>query len=70
VSVVDVLLVVGLGAAGFLVVALVCAAVLGMLHMVLPDADSGAAAADDGRAAVEAGTASPDQSEIDTGPNP
>jgi hypothetical protein len=70
VSIVDVLLVVGLGAAGFIVVALVCAAVLAMLHMVLPDTDSGAAAVDDGRAAVEGGTPSPDPSEIDTGTNP
>ena len=39
----DVLLVVGLGAAGFLVVVLVCAGVLAMLQVVLPSADSGAA---------------------------
>jgi hypothetical protein len=46
VSVIDVLLFVGLGAAGFLVVALVCAGVLAMLHLILPSADAGAEAAD------------------------
>ena len=38
----DVLLVIGLGAVGFAVVALVCAAILAMLHLILPAADSGA----------------------------
>lgn len=42
VSALDVLLVVGLGAAGFLVVVLVCAGVLGMLQLILPSTDSGA----------------------------
>jgi hypothetical protein len=45
-SIVDVLLVIGLGAAGFLVVALVCAGVLAMLQLILPSTDSGAAAVD------------------------
>lgn len=45
-SIVDVFLVVGLGAAGFLVVALVCAGVLAMLQLILPSTDSGAAAVD------------------------
>jgi hypothetical protein len=45
-SVFDVLLALGLGAAGFLVVALVCAAVLAMLQLVLPAADTGAAELD------------------------
>jgi hypothetical protein len=42
VSVVDALVVIGLGAAGFAVVALVCVAVLALLHLVLPATDSGA----------------------------
>jgi hypothetical protein len=46
VSAVDVLLFLGLGAAGFIVVALVCAGVLGMLQVILPSADAGAVAAD------------------------
>jgi hypothetical protein len=46
VSVVDVLLILGLGAAGFIVVALVCAGVLAMLQLILPSTDAGAAAAD------------------------
>ena len=46
VSPVDVLLVVGLGTAGFLVVALVCAGVLAMLQMILPSSDAGADAVD------------------------
>ena len=46
VSPVDVLLVIGLGAAGFLVVALVCAGVLAMLQLILPSNDAGAAAID------------------------
>ena len=45
-SVVDVLLFLGLGLAGFVVVALVCAAVLAMLHAVLPSTDAGAAEVD------------------------
>jgi hypothetical protein len=45
-SVVDVLLGVGLAAAGFLVVVLVCAGVLAMLQLVLPSADAGAAEID------------------------
>ncbi|MEO8897233.1 MAG: hypothetical protein ABI352_06560 [Candidatus Dormibacter sp.] len=46
VSAIDVLLIVGLGAAGFLVVALVCVGVLAMLHLILPSTDAGAAAVD------------------------
>jgi hypothetical protein len=46
VSVVDVLLVLGLGAAGFIVVALVCAGVLALLQLILPSTDAGAAAVD------------------------
>ncbi|MGH7723335.1 MAG: hypothetical protein ACRENL_11000 [Candidatus Dormibacteria bacterium] len=45
-SAVDVLLGIGLAAAGFLVVALVCAAVLAVLQVVLPSADAGAAEVD------------------------
>ncbi len=36
----------GLGAAGFIVVALVCAGVLALLQLILPSADAGAEAAD------------------------
>jgi hypothetical protein len=46
VSALDVLLGIGLAAAGFVVVALVCAAVLAMLQVVLPSADAGAAEID------------------------
>jgi hypothetical protein len=46
VSATDVLLFLGLGAAGFIVVALVCAGVLGLLQLILPSADAGAEAAD------------------------
>jgi hypothetical protein len=46
VSAIDVLLFLGLGAAGFVVVALVCAGVLAMLQLILPSTDAGAAAAD------------------------
>lgn len=45
-SPVDVVLFVVLGAAGFLVVILVCAGVLAMLQLILPSADAGAAAID------------------------
>ncbi len=46
VSAIDVLLIVGLGAVGFVVVALVCGGVLAMLQLILPSTDAGAAAAD------------------------
>lgn len=46
VSALDVLLFLGLGAAGFIVVALVCAGVLALLQMILPSTDAGAVAAD------------------------
>lgn len=46
VSPTDVLLVVGLGAAGFVVVTLVCVGVLAMLQLVLPSTDAGAAELD------------------------
>jgi hypothetical protein len=45
-SAVDALLALGLAAAGFIVVALVCAAVLAVLQLVLPSTDSGAAEID------------------------
>ncbi len=45
-SALDALLAVGLAAAGFIVVALVCAAVLAALQVVLPSTDSGAAEVD------------------------
>jgi hypothetical protein len=46
VSAIDVLLFLGLGAAGFIVVALVCAGVLALLQLILPSVDAGAEAAD------------------------
>ena len=45
-SVVDVLIGIGLAAAGFVVVALVCVAVLAMLQLILPSTDAGAAEID------------------------
>ncbi len=42
VSIVDALVFIGLGAVGFAVVVLVCAAILALLHLVLPATDSGA----------------------------
>ena len=53
VSIVDVLEVVGFGAAGFLVVALACAGVLAMLQVILPSTDSGAVEADRKREAED-----------------
>ncbi len=73
VSVPDVLLVIGLGAAGFLVVTLVCAAVLAMLHLVLPAADSGAARIDEAAASTagadEIGTPAAASADLDSEPN-
>jgi hypothetical protein len=69
VSVPDILLVIGLGAAGFLIVALVCAAVLAMLHLVLPAADSGATRVDEAAAAAQegqTGTPTPAATDLDT----
>lgn len=72
VSVPDVLLVIGLGAAGFVIVALVCAAVLAMLHLVLPATDSGAAGIDEASAAAEegqTGASTPAGADLDTEAN-
>ncbi len=65
-SALDVLVVVSLGAAGFVVVTLVCAAVLAMLHLVLPAVDSGAAELDERAPSVEDDLAR-DRSALDTG---
>jgi predicted cation transporter len=56
----DVLVVLGFGAAGFVVVALVCAAVLAMLQLVLPSQDAGAVQADRLAAAAAEATDEPD----------
>jgi hypothetical protein len=69
-SVVDVLVGIGLAAAGFLVVALVCAAVLAMLQVVLPSVDAGAAEIDrlhppDSELGAEVGDAAPIDTEVD-----
>jgi hypothetical protein len=45
-SVVDVLIGIGLAVAGFVVVALVCVAVLAMIQLILPSTDAGAAEID------------------------
>jgi hypothetical protein len=45
-SVFDILIGIGLAAAGFVVVALVCVAVLAMLQVILPSTDAGAAEID------------------------
>jgi hypothetical protein len=64
VSAIDVLLFLGLGAAGFLVVALVCAGVLALLQLILPSSDAGAEAADRLHPPEEAASAT-DQPELD-----
>lgn len=68
VSALDVLLVIGLGAAGFLVVALVSAGVLAMLQMILPSSDAGAEEADRVNAsdpAIDAADPAPVDAEAD-----
>ncbi len=45
-SVVELLQGIGLAVAGFVVVALVCAGILAVLHVVLPSTDAGAEAVD------------------------
>lgn len=67
-SALDVLLGIGLAAAGFLVVALVCAAVLAMLQLVLPSDDAGAAEIDR-RHAAEPEEESADSAPVDTEAN-
>ena len=65
----DALLAVGLAAAGFIVVALVCAAVLAALHAVLPSTDSGAAEIDRLRPPAEDDSPGSAQAEVDTEAN-
>ena len=62
----DVLVVLGLGTAGFLFVGVVCAGVLAMLQLNLPSTDAGAAAADRPAPADEVG-ADADQPPVDAG---
>jgi hypothetical protein len=69
VSVVDVLKVLGLGAAGFLVVALVCAVVLVALQLVLPSTDAGAAEIDRLNPREEQAATGPEPGDVDTGGN-
>lgn len=65
VSITDVLLVVGLGAAGFVVVVLVCTAVLALLQFILPATDAGAEEVERAQADAPAGgTVAPAQ--VDT----
>ena len=64
VSPLDILLVIGLGAGGFLVVVLVCAGVLAMLQVVLPAADSGATEVESRNQAL-----SSDEAEVDSEEN-
>jgi hypothetical protein len=68
-SALDALLDVGLAVAGFLVVALVCAAVLAALQVVLPSADSGAAEIDRLRPPDEEDAQEVDASELDSEAN-
>jgi hypothetical protein len=65
----DLLLVLGLGAAGFLVVALVCAIVLAVLQVVLPSTDAGAAEIDRLDPPEERDPGSGDRGELDSGGN-
>ena len=65
----DALLAVGLAAAGFIVVALVCAAVLAALQVVLPSTDSGAAEIDRLRPPEAEEAEEADSAELDTGCN-
>jgi hypothetical protein len=66
-SAVDLLLVLGLGAAGFLVVALVCAIVLAVLQVVLPSTDAGAAEIDRLAPPEEQDAGCGDRGELDSG---
>jgi hypothetical protein len=68
-SALDALLTLGLAAAGFIVVALVCAAVLAVLQLVLPSTDSGAAEIDRLNPPSEEGGAPEEATEVDSGPN-
>ncbi|HSP65072.1 MAG TPA: hypothetical protein VLO10_02675 [Candidatus Deferrimicrobium sp.] len=68
-SALDALLGVGLAAAGFLLVALVCAAVLAVLQLVLPSTDSGAAELDRLSAPVEQADEPQAATEVDSEAN-
>jgi hypothetical protein len=68
-SALDALLDVGLAVAGFIVVALVCAAVLAALQVVLPSTDSGAVELDRLRPSEAEGTEEADAAELDTEAN-
>ncbi len=71
-SALDILIGAGLAVAGFVVVALVCAAVLAALQVVLPSTDSGAAEIDRADAAGQPGEGdegADDQAGLDTGAN-
>jgi hypothetical protein len=65
-SALDALLDVGLAVAGFIVVAMVCAAVLAALQVVLPSTDSGAAEADRLRPPEEEGGQGADAARLDS----
>ncbi len=67
-SALDALLILGLGAAGFVVVALVCAGVLAVLQVVLPSTDSGAVEVDRLNPPEEADPPA-EATEVDSAPN-
>jgi hypothetical protein len=67
-SALDALLALGFAAAGFILVALVCAAVLAVLQLVLPTTDSGAAELDR-LDPPEEGGAPEEATEVDRGAN-
>jgi len=68
-SALDALLVVILAAAGFVVVALVCATILAVLHVVLPSTDSGADEIDRLHPPEEEVAAPADPARLDSGDN-
>jgi hypothetical protein len=68
-SALDALLAVGLAAAGFIVVALVCAAVLAVIQLVLPSTDSGAAEIDRLNPPPDEGSLPEEAAEVDSEAN-
>ncbi len=65
-SVVELLQGIGLAVAGFVVVALVCAGILAVLHVVLPSTDAGAEAVDRVNELRREADAEPTEDRVDT----
>ena len=65
-SVVELLQGIGLAVAGFVVVALVCAGILAVLHVVLPSTDAGAEAVDRVNELRREADADPAEDRVDT----